>query len=1533
MIPVWFSHYEEIERLQRAWQTEFAKRARGGAAALSGFHYQFLIALHETLRAWLDRPAIEHGRRAALVECLSDILDHSSNDILLVTQVKRTVRSDSVHDALNELWLIYDLALRTTPNLIPYLRFRILSSKTELKDFGRALSRWHPDKPHSPEADLEVFRQSVTTQLFFDPEEKVLALLANTLRATDPTGYAQRWLGMLLEAASYEGASGFKTAARLIWNDLQSIENSSQATSPSVYFWTSQDREPEHITEGEVLTGERPQVHNLREGYFSSRPEVYQPIADQAEQCILDLADNQDKQLRLPVFWIGGPSGSGKSVALMHVLALLSESGFGPILWLGNKTELLRQAVLWALKLGPKNSQVIIGIDDPYAPNTQNDGTIWKEALSVLESVRQDGNASALPLIMCCGPTEQAERIQKDLHEEVNVNLKELPKEVPEGILRLRSWYGERTKKPPPKVGDENVLLVQLFHDWETGQPLPEFASRFRNRIKESDPTGKLEDFITGMLCANRLYVGYPSKAMGKYLTPNLQDTFRRLREEHHIAQDISEYGIGLWLKHPHLSNVIYESWYPLRSSRAVRSDHLRRVIKDSLEFGSSPSEKMAPLWAISYATFESQEQAPRVDRLDRETVIDLLPFVYASRIQDSSTGLTLAELPAWIQLRAVYPEAKLKPDPIDQALSHIEAENLEERGLRLTCHKLLQHCDSFSEYQQSEVIESIIQLLTQAPHWPGWAPVAADAYRRSNDPRLLELILDWVSDRPRSKWAARLFSSLLTKSSADRRVLSVALELLLRVGGSPVWGNIAIRVMENSGPEPPQSVFLWVRNNYRHLGACYLLGRLLDKGFTSVVKLALGWCERWHLERSANYVLEPLLTLVRPNVRVRDWCLHWIVADHQGTDTGYLVERLINAFPSDTEVLFTGLRWLEINGLEHGSWQYVLSALYGVKPQEILTLSHSQTEALLRADMDVVNQLGQDEPTLSATSRLAKLWYRFGIGLGRGKRYEDEIAALTKAIELDPNSAEAWQALGATYNRLGKTEFALSATLKLTELTPHDAEAWYYLGVAYGKAERYEDEIAALSKAIELAPSFAEAWGRLASTYNQLGHNDLALQATLTTIELLPNDAQVWTYLGIAYAKAERYEDEIAALRRAIEIAPDFAEAWQHLGAAYNSNGQSELAMGAALRLAELTPHDAEAWYYLSFAYSKAERYEDEIAALSKSVELAPDFAEAWQHLGAAYNRHGQSELALRATLKLTELTPHDAQAWYYLGVACGKAERWEDEAAALKKATELDPDFAEAWRGLGPTYAHLREPELALRATRRVTELEPDDPEAWYYLALSYLKLKDFNQAVAALTKATTLGPNMTIAEKRLSETLAIIEAFENQHLEVVGLNTEESKELYSIGRHYVEAGELAKATQAFHQAIQQSTDGTNATSSLLESLLRDATIAFHTESYERAIILLKIITTIDCDISDVWNFLSSSYRRVGRDEDALDAAKHLSRLTPTRAEAWYKLGKRYAKLGQTNEAAEAFNQALRLNEKLQVARRALARISSKH
>jgi tetratricopeptide (TPR) repeat protein len=206
----------------------------------------------------------------------------------------------------------------------------------------------------------------------------------------------------------------------------------------------------------------------------------------------------------------------------------------------------------------------------------------------------------------------------------------------------------------------------------------------------------------------------------------------------------------------------------------------------------------------------------------------------------------------------------------------------------------------------------------------------------------------------------------------------------------------------------------------------------------------------------------------------------------------------------------------------------------------------------------------------------------------------------------------------------------------------------------------------------------------------------------------------------------------------------------------------------------------------------------------------------------------------------------------------------------------------------------------------------------------------MENFKESANALEKSLILQPENVLAQQRLLEVLYTLEILITPYSEPEGLSTETSKGFYSAGRHYLELGDLSKTVQEFQQAIQASSDEVKATSGILQSLLREATAAFYSKNHERVVMLLEIIITIDSNVEPAWRFLSSAYYQIGRHEDALNAAEHLIALTPTDAEAWYELGKRYAKLEQFNLAAQAFNRTLELNEKFKAARRELKKIS---
>src|SRR5205085_12258386 len=85
---------------------------------------------------------------------------------------------------------------------------------------------------------------------------------------------------------------------------------------------------PRTVAPGGVALGERPSRKYLVQGYFCSCS-LYDRLADAAERVHESRAAGEP--LRLPVFWVAGPVGSGRRVALLFVLSALHARNHRPV--------------------------------------------------------------------------------------------------------------------------------------------------------------------------------------------------------------------------------------------------------------------------------------------------------------------------------------------------------------------------------------------------------------------------------------------------------------------------------------------------------------------------------------------------------------------------------------------------------------------------------------------------------------------------------------------------------------------------------------------------------------------------------------------------------------------------------------------------------------------------------------------------------------------------------------------------------------------------------------------------------------------------------------------------------------------------------------------------------------------------------------------------------------------------------------------------------------------------------------------------
>jgi len=128
---------------------------------------------------------------------------------------------------------------------------------------------------------------------------------------------------------------------------------------------------------------------------------------------------------------------------------------------------------------------------------------------------------------------------------------------------------------------------------------------------------------------------------------------------------------------------------------------------------------------------------------------------------------------------------------------------------------------------------------------------------------------------------------------------------------------------------------------------------------------------------------------------------------------------------------------------------------------------------------------------------------------LGSAYRYQDElnksIETYTRAIEINPNLADAYLGLGAAYFAEEKVDEAITYIKKAIEINPRLKPAHFSLGLLYEYIDRVDEAIASYEKTIEIDPDFEEAYISLGGLYSEKGEKDKAIKAYKKVIEFDP--------------------------------------------------------------------------------------------------------------------------------------------------------------------------------------------------------------------------------------------------------------------------------------------------------------------------------------------------------------------------------------------------------------------------------------------
>ena len=292
---------------------------------------------------------------------------------------------------------------------------------------------------------------------------------------------------------------------------------------------------------------------------------------------------------------------------------------------------------------------------------------------------------------------------------------------------------------------------------------------------------------------------------------------------------------------------------------------------------------------------------------------------------------------------------------------------------------------------------------------------------------------------------------------------------------------------------------------------------------------------------------------------------------------------------------------------------------------------------------------------TLACTSDNFIAHYGLGYALFQKGKVEDAIAQYQKALEINPDYAEACNNLGNALLRQGKVDEAIGLLQKALQLKPDYAEACVNLGNALLQLGKADEAIAQLQRALQLNPDSANAHDILGNALFQKGNVTEAITQYQVALQINPHSAEAGYNFGNALLQLGKVDEAIVQYQQALQLNPDFADAHNNLGTALLHQGNAAEAIAQYQRALQLKPDKVEvlnnlAWLLATGPHTSLRDGPQAVALAQRANQLTGDGNPVvLDTLAAAYAEAGRFPEAVttaQRALRLAEARSNSALA-----------------------------------------------------------------------------------------------------------------------------------------------------------------------------------------------------------------------------------------------------------------------------------------------
>jgi len=587
-------------------------RAEGGVNALRGFSFQLALSLEH----FLDMADASNPNIEVAFEGLGD-LTTVENGLVYLVQMKSTLTTATAKAAAREALVVDAFLEASHPELRELFVYETRCGRhdsgdprtltpTQLGLTGGDRKRW---------LDLRGRMKEPTVR-----SSPYLGLVARLYGVVDdPFGVASAMIGELTLRLG-RGEEPTRVGEAIL--ALLSRARSARAIDPPGSVLTVESFEP-RPDGSRILLGQRPTIDHLTRGYFMPRPTRAASGATHVLEVLRRERNAADQPV--PVCWLSGASGAGKSVLLLQILELLTADGRLIVHNLPPSNAALEDTLTyWRTAKG----EVVVAIDDLYAPARRSE-----EQWDRLTGIALDPRRATRLTILTTGSDDYlrafeqvAGRTGAFVVEELDVPSLESHEQA-----AFHSWLKDRTGARVTASRHESVFVVAAFLATlgsEAGESMREFAERFSAR---AEATG-LGPALRAALAMNQLGLPAPERLFGD----DLDDLTQLIDEE--VVQRESLNGVGvITVFHQLLAKELYEALVP-----EARVNQRARDLEMAFE-------ACATNVSLAASLLETLHRRARRAECDRQVLERVLAATWEPMWESDPDGSRLPVVAAWL--------------------------------------------------------------------------------------------------------------------------------------------------------------------------------------------------------------------------------------------------------------------------------------------------------------------------------------------------------------------------------------------------------------------------------------------------------------------------------------------------------------------------------------------------------------------------------------------------------------------------------------------------------------------------------------------------------------------------------------------------------------------------------------------------------------------------------------------------------------------------------------------------------------------